>query len=413
GSDLRADIDSPFTALLETQVSFNESMELPAVIPLSSQAGSGEILPAGGRDLPPLNAEALPVTVPPTANPALWEATRDLGAAASGEGPVAGLEVELDIEYPAGEAALGTLPQVPLLIPAAQLAPKPTPAATSPDALDAQIPVAADKPLPPVELIQTAGQWIESPAWVGKGAEAAPVTATAAQALQNKISRNTTETPAIPMPTADSDPVVQDIPVAVPLNRAISFFETMREADTRVDRVKAPASATPIHIAATLSRFAGEATISRGDSMTTLIATPVRDSVWGDKLGERVMMLASNQIKSAEIRLTPADLGPLRIQVQMDEGKANVTFHAQHAVTREAIEQALPRLREMLAESGLTLGQANVSDRNASGDNGRNGGSNPATTAANSEPLAESLSDLDIPVRQKSVAIDGLIDTFA
>ena len=321
GGDLRADIDSPFPALLETQLSFSESIELPAVIPLSAEAGSGEILPAGGKDLPLLNAEAQPLTRPSTANPALWEATRDLSEALIDGAPVADLDVELNIEYPAGEVPLDTLPQGPLLIPAAQMAPKPMPAATATDAPDAEIPLAADKPLrpvelPPVELVRHTRHWIESPEWVGRGAEAAPVIATAAQALQSKIGRNTAEVPVIPLPTADSDAVVQDIPVAVPLNRAISAFDTMRLSDTRANGVKAPASATPTHIAATLSQFSGEATISRDDTLTTLIATPVRDNVWGDKLGERVMMLASNQIKSADIRLTPADLGPLRIQVR-------------------------------------------------------------------------------------------------
>lgn len=100
-----------------------------------------------------------------------------------------------------------------------------------------------------------------------------------------------------------------------------------------------------------------------------LIGTPVRDSAWGEQLSERVVLMASNQFKTAEIRLTPAELGPLRVQVSVDDGAANVTFHSQHAVTREAIEQAMPRLREMLAENGLSLGQADVSEQNVAQGN--------------------------------------------
>lgn len=93
------------------------------------------------------------------------------------------------------------------------------------------------------------------------------------------------------------------------------------------------------------------------------ISTPVRDAAWGDRMSQQVLTMASNNTRTAEIRLTPAELGPLRIQVDLDDGKANVAFQSSHAITREAIETALPRLREMLAENGLSLGQANVGER--------------------------------------------------
>ena len=65
-----------------------------------------------------------------------------------------------------------------------------------------------------------------------------------------------------------------------------------------------------------------------------LISTSVRDAGWGDRLGDRVLLMAGNQVRTAEIRLTPAELGPLRVQVALDDGAAHVTFQAQHAVTR-------------------------------------------------------------------------------
>lgn len=143
-----------------------------------------------------------------------------------------------------------------------------------------------------------------------------------------------------------------------------------------------------------------------------LIGTSVRDSAWGSQLGERVVMMAGNQLKSAEIRLTPAELGPLRIQVAVDDGAANVTFHAQHAVTRDAIEQALPRLREMLAETGLSLGQADVSDRGvAEGD--RDAGSGDSVSNLRSDGSEEVNADADRETRGRVRTSNGLVDTFA
>ncbi|MDH5500212.1 MAG: flagellar hook-length control protein FliK, partial [Gammaproteobacteria bacterium] len=93
------------------------------------------------------------------------------------------------------------------------------------------------------------------------------------------------------------------------------------------------------------------------------IDLPVQDPAWGDALNERVTIMAGKDVRSAEIRLSPAELGPIRIQLTVDERGTNVNFAAHHALTREAIEQALPRLRELFADQGLSLGQANVSEQ--------------------------------------------------
>jgi flagellar hook-length control protein FliK len=107
---------------------------------------------------------------------------------------------------------------------------------------------------------------------------------------------------------------------------------------------------------------------------TDLIRTPVRASQWADRISERVLTLVGGQQKAAEIRLTPAELGPLRVQISIEDGTANVAFQAHHSLTRDALEQALPRLRELLEDNGMTLGEASVgehdvNDRQAEGNN--------------------------------------------
>ena len=145
---------------------------------------------------------------------------------------------------------------------------------------------------------------------------------------------------------------------------------------------------------------------------TDLIGTSVRDSAWGNQLGERVVMMAGNQLKTAEIRLTPAELGPLRVRVSVDDGAANVTFHAQHAVTREAIEQALPRLRELLAENGLSLGQADVSDHGVGEGNGHDSTDRGVSNHA-AEDSQEAGMDTDLQTTRRVTTSNGLVDTFA
>ena len=92
------------------------------------------------------------------------------------------------------------------------------------------------------------------------------------------------------------------------------------------------------------------------------IEVALGDDGWADALGQRVLLMTGQRQTAAEIRLTPAELGPIRVSIALDDGAANVTFTAQHAPAREAIESALPRLREMFGENGVALGDANVSE---------------------------------------------------
>ncbi|MEO1201655.1 MAG: flagellar hook-length control protein FliK [Pseudomonadota bacterium] len=140
------------------------------------------------------------------------------------------------------------------------------------------------------------------------------------------------------------------------------------------------------------------------------IDVPVQDPAWDQAVSERVVMMAANKLKVAEIRLTPAELGPLRIQVAVDDGAAQVSFVAQHTVTRDALEQALPRLRDMFAESGIQLGDARVDVDTADTREeraGRDAALSPGQTSAadadiDAEPAAAA------PIRQQR----GLVDTF-
>ena len=150
-----------------------------------------------------------------------------------------------------------------------------------------------------------------------------------------------------------------------------------------------------------------------GTQLAARIDVPVRDPAWAAQLGQRLQLLTSNRLQAAEIRLTPAELGPLRVQIALDDGAANVTFHAQHAVTREAIEQALPRLREMLAENGLLLNQADIGEQDVP-HGGREGGDEPGTLAgAPGDMGADAEAHEAGPGEHETRKPDGLVDTFA
>ena len=94
---------------------------------------------------------------------------------------------------------------------------------------------------------------------------------------------------------------------------------------------------------------------------TTSIEVPFRQPGWGQALSERVVWVVNQKLQGAEIKLNPPQLGPIEVRIQMHQDQAQVSFTAHHASVREALEAALPRLREMFAANGLDLGDVNVS----------------------------------------------------
>lgn len=88
---------------------------------------------------------------------------------------------------------------------------------------------------------------------------------------------------------------------------------------------------------------------------------PVGTPRWGAELATRLMLMSVRGQQEGSLSLTPEHLGPLEIRINVSQDTTNVWFGAQHADTRAALTDAIPRLREMLAASGLELGHAGVS----------------------------------------------------
>ncbi|WP_324738033.1 flagellar hook-length control protein FliK [Pseudoalteromonas sp. CuT4-3] len=78
-------------------------------------------------------------------------------------------------------------------------------------------------------------------------------------------------------------------------------------------------------------------------------------------LQERVSSMLSISNKEAEIRLDPPEMGSMQIRIRSDAEQAQINFVVQNQQAKEALEQSMPRLREMLAEQGIDLGESTIS----------------------------------------------------
>lgn len=75
------------------------------------------------------------------------------------------------------------------------------------------------------------------------------------------------------------------------------------------------------------------------------------------QLAQQAQVVVSQNLQEADIRLNPSELGGLKIQIKMEQGEVQVQFVASSPQAKELIEQAMPRLREMLNQQGMNLGQ--------------------------------------------------------
>ncbi|MTI63785.1 flagellar hook-length control protein FliK [Methylophaga sp.] len=89
----------------------------------------------------------------------------------------------------------------------------------------------------------------------------------------------------------------------------------------------------------------------------------MQNPAWSQVMSSRVVWMAKEGVQQAELRMNPANLGPVEVRLHVQNDQASVTFLAQQGTTREALEQALPRLRESFAESGLQLANAEVGEQ--------------------------------------------------
>ncbi|WP_432697734.1 flagellar hook-length control protein FliK [Marinobacterium sp. YM272] len=146
-------------------------------------------------------------------------------------------------------------------------------------------------------------------------------------------------------------------------------------------------------------------------SAAAAMAQRLQDPAWGRAMGQRAIMMAQYGPRTAEIQLDPPELGAMQIRIHLSgSDQVSVSFNSPHAQVRDAIEQQLPRLREMFAEQGMDLSQSSVSDQSARGrgDDSSGGRSSQSASAA----YGESGSGDETPVNVTQAPV-GLVDYYA
>lgn len=142
------------------------------------------------------------------------------------------------------------------------------------------------------------------------------------------------------------------------------------------------------------------------DKLTPPVGTPA----WDQAVGQKVVWMVNGAQQSASLTLNPPDLGPMQIVLNVNNAQASASFVAAQPEVRQALEAALPKLREMLGDAGIQLGQANISagtPQHGGSSDGRE--RHVSQRAAHGEDAEQASTIRQQPVRPGR----GMVDTFA
>lgn len=197
-------------------------------------------------------------------------------------------------------------------------------------------------------------------------------------------------------------------------------FEARGFGATLRDTVAQAAAKEPAPAAEALRSVAAQATAlqsaqATGSVPTDRLSARVGTPAWDTQVGQKVIWMVGGADQSATLELNPPDLGPVQVVLNVSNDMASVTFSSQQLEVRQALENALPRLREMMNDSGIALGNAQV-NAGAEGRQGQdgNGSGRPGGRRGSPDNGGDS-AVAEVMPRQRTSVIGGAgaVDTFA
>lgn len=203
-----------------------------------------------------------------------------------------------------------------------------------------------------------------------------------------------------------------------------SFKQVLNALSKPEARAAAQSSDDPVTPFTSAPLSATSSLVSSTASTSTTPSTPMLNaqlgsSEWQQALSQQIVMFSRNGQQNAELRLHPQDLGAIQISLTLDKDQAQLNMVSSHSQVRAALEAALPQLRSALAESGINLGQSNVSsDAFAQGQSyqgqqeGRRDGQHGSFSL--SQDSDNEITPIAVPAAlQARAAGNGAVDIFA
>ena len=147
---------------------------------------------------------------------------------------------------------------------------------------------------------------------------------------------------------------------------------------------------------------------------------PPHSPAFAPALGHQIDVWMKGGVQHAEVQLSPQDLGPIRVRIEMEGAHARVQMSADVQSTRDALQQAMPQLSEQLGQVGLSLSGGGVSDQPAFAQaqaqaQGQGGGTGGQHRPGTGQPSGTGHGD-DLAAAaavRRPIQPRGLLDTYA
>ncbi|QEM83826.1 flagellar hook-length control protein FliK [Halomonas binhaiensis] len=177
------------------------------------------------------------------------------------------------------------------------------------------------------------------------------------------------------------------------------------------DSALTPAGSTMTSSSARLPGASGPGTFQAS------IALPVNDPAWSGQLSSTLARFSQARSTAegdhrVELRLHPAELGPLSISLRLGEHGAQAQFFSTHPQVRHAVEQAIPQLREALAEQGIQLGDTSVGSQGFAQDESSHS-STSARLAETEDLQITAVAEVTQGTSPRASRMEGRIDLYA
>jgi flagellar hook-length control protein FliK len=148
---------------------------------------------------------------------------------------------------------------------------------------------------------------------------------------------------------------------------------------------------------------------------TDRLAARVGTAAWNQQVSQKIVWMVAGEEQTASLTLNPPELGPMQVVLSISNDQTSVAFSSNQLEVRQALENALPRLREMMSESGIALGNATVDagmpdGREAQQQAGRGDGA--TGRGGNGGGQADTGAAVPAP-RTRPLGERGMVDTFA
>jgi len=85
---------------------------------------------------------------------------------------------------------------------------------------------------------------------------------------------------------------------------------------------------------------------------------------FADAVKDKIMITINQKLQQFDIKLDPPEFGNMQVRVNLQGEQASVNFVVQNQQAKEALEQNMHKLRDMLSEQGVDVGGANVEQQN-------------------------------------------------